>query len=472
MTGVVVRPMSIAERSSTPPSGTSGSLVVVANRLPVSWAPDQGWTRAPGGLVTALEAVVKRRGVEWFGSVAALGGDGQLPTWSHGPLHPVMIDGEVARLAVAGMANSALWPSLHGLRHHARWRDEWWDAYRRFNRRFATAVAATAEVDATVWVHDFHLLLVPALLADLRPDLRVGLSLHTPVDAAALRELPVIDELTTAMSDVGLIGTQTERDRDAVLDLVGSVDGDRVVVSPVSVEPAELEAVLHDPATALAPERFIGRPLTSTAGRQLVVGVDRMDYTKSIPERLTAIEHAFHRGWLDPERVDIVQIAQSSRADVPAYRRERLEIERLGHAIASHRLRADGTSPLRVVTEPIDRRIIVGLLAAADVAVVTPVRDGMNLVAKEFSIVNERHGGVLVLSTGAGAAAELGDFAVTVDGADVIDVARGLQRAVGLDAAQRRRWAVQRAAAVRAWTASDWSSAFCSRLHALDRAAS
>jgi trehalose 6-phosphate synthase len=445
-------------------------LHLVANRLPVTWSPSTGWERAPGGLVTALESYVRRHRTAWIGSSASLGEQTTPPVWPHGELRQVEIEPTFAELAVDAMSNSCLWPALHGLTDRVRWRDEWWIGYRRHNEQFARKVAETAGDGELVWVHDYQLLLVPQMLAAMRPDLTVGLSIHTPVDAAGLGELPIADELVAALAHPSLIGVQTETDRSALVEFCaarrdvevdGDVDGDvDVVVSPVSIDPEELSALAHERATTTLVERLRAR----LGARRLIVGIDRIDHTKGLLQRIDGIDRAFRQGSVGPDDVEIVQIAQPSRTALATSRELRLDIERRAHEVASHWLRSDGTPALRVITEGRDRRQVAALLAAADIALVTPVRDGMNLVAKEFAIHNEPRAGVLVLSRGAGAAHELGDAAVLVDGGDAASVADGLARAIALDAATRRDMARRRAHAVRSWTSEHWASDFERRL--------
>lgn len=446
-------------------------LNVVANRLPVVWTDGVGWQRAPGGLVTALDAVVRRQPLRWFGAASRPGGD-RRPAWGHGPLVGVEVESWITDAAVTGMSNSALWPALHGLSDRIRWRDSWWDGYVDYNRAFADEIVAKAARSASIWVHDYQLLLVPAILAAQRPDLVVGLSLHTPIDEA-LGRLPARDAITDAISAAAVIGVQTERDRRTLLDLLPE-DGvstastrvlarPDVVTSPVSIDADAVLSVLHDPSTAAVAQRVRDR----LHGRRLIVGIDRLDYTKGVAERLHAIDLAFRQGRLDPDRVDIVQVAQPTRRGVPGYADYGVEVERLAHEVASRWSRADGSPPLRLISEDVDRRTVAALLSEADIALVTPRRDGMNLVAKEFSVYNERHGGVLVLSEQAGAAWELGDHSVLVDGSSPESIADGIGEAMDLDVDRRWEMAARRAAAVRRWTVHDWASSFLRSLAAV-----
>ena len=441
--------MATPDPDSPPPT-----VVVVANRLPVAWSATAGWERAPGGLVTALEAHARRRTTTWIGSAASLGDTGATPpAWPHGRLVQVPIEPGLAEFAIGGMSDSCLWPALHGLVERVRWRDDWWEAYRLLNEQFARTIVDDTPAGALVWVHDHQLLLVPQLVVALRPDLTVGLSVHTPFDAAALAELPVADHLAVALEHPAVIGLQTTADRSQLVEFCPQRRGE-TIVSPVSIDPDELTALVRDRATTTLVERL----RTRLHDRRLIVGIDRIDHTKALTQRLDAIDRAFRRGSIRPDDVEIVQIAQPSRIGLAASRELRLELERRAHEVASHWLRSDGAPALRVVTEGRDRRQVAALLAAADVALVTPARAGMNLVSKEFSICNESRAGVLVLSRGAGAVDELGEASVLVDGADAASVADGIARAVALDAETRRRMARRRADAVRSWTSKDWAS--------------
>lgn len=437
---------------------------VVANRLPVTWSSESGWRSAPGGLATALASGADRERVEWVGSRATLGADFEFePTWANGSLRLVDVDSDIVGDAIGGMTNRVLWPALHGMNQHVRWRDGYWDAYRAYNSKFASQIVATSRPDDVVWFHDYHLLLAPALVKLVRPDLTVGLSLHTPFDAESIKRLPVGDELAVVLGRADLVGAQTIRDQHAVAAFTTGTDhcaGHRVVVSPVSIDPAAVRSV----AARLATKALIDERRPRFGDGRLIVGVDRLDYTKAIAERLVAYDIAFDRGVLDPDEVRIVQIAQPSRTTVREYQALRVEVERLARQVRSRWLRSDGTPAIDVYVESFDRDEVLAWLAAADIAVVTPVRDGMNLVAKEFSVVAADRDAVLVLSRGAGAVDELGDGSVLVDGANPDSVADGLAIAVRLDPHQRRAMATQRASAIEAWTAHDWSAAFINQL--------
>ncbi len=449
------------------PTTEDGLVRVVANRLPVSWGASRGWQRAPGGLVTALDSLMQRRSLDWIGSSASLGRAAATPPrWDRGTLGVVDIGDDLAHRAIDGLANQVLWPALHGAeglsRPRREWR-EWWEAYRSYNERFAHFVAARALRGDRIWFHDFHLFLAPAMLRQLRPDLHIGLSVHTPVDAAQLDALPWSDQLAEGLSGAHLVGVQRTSDAEGlgrVLRRAGSADRPRLLTSAVSVDPAILRATSNDSAVrALA-----ARERDRCAGRTLVVGVDRLDHTKGIVERLEAVRLLLDDGRWDPGDVHVVQVAQPTRGAVPVYRAVRREVEALARRINEEHRRADGTAVVDLRVDTASRREVAALLVHADVAVVTPIRDGMNLVAKEFSVVNESHAGVLVLGRGAGAVDELGDGSIVVDGASPSSVADGLHAARLLAPERRASMAHRRAEAVERWTATDWSASFLSAL--------
>lgn len=463
---------STRSRAADPPVGGADdvalrgprSIRVVANRLPISWAPAAGWQRAPGGLVTAVGAVL-RTGVDWTGSSASLGdAPGDVPRWEHGTLGVVPIEPSLAGAAVDGMANQALWPALHGDAARMSWDPYWWQAYRVFNERFARSVIARAAPGDRIWIHDYHLFLLPALLRARRPDLRVGMSIHTPVDAEHLLAIPQSGCLADGLAGSAVIGVQRRRDVEQLESVFAARSGTpsrpRIVVSPVSIDPTLLRERLRQPAVRALAERERAR----ASRRRLVVGVDRLDHTKGLEQRLEAYRLVLDRGPLTADDLHIVQVAQPTRPSIPEYRAVRRRVEALAADLNARFPRADGSPVLDLRIGAADQREVVALLSVADVAMVTPRRDGMNLVAKEFSVVNAGHGGALVLGVGAGAIDELGSASIVVDGSSATSVAGGLDAALATPLDRRVELARQRAAAVDAWTSADWCAAFVDAL--------
>ncbi len=410
------------------------NLVVVSNRLPIRFdEASSSWVTAAGGLVSAMRPVLARHDGTWVG-------------WnpSRRPMAPmrsmrlrgVALPVDIASRYYAGYANSVLWPTLHGMRDRVECRPSWWESYRSANEAFADAVARTARQGATVWVHDYHLLLVPSLLAQRRPDLVIGLFLHTPVaDTDAIEALEHCDELLAGMAGAQLIGTQRACDATRLrsfLDSYGRRHRVRVMSAvhahPISVDVDSIVAVVNDPAVREHAARVRAQV---GAGRRIVLSVDRLDYTKGILERLAAFEKLLELGVVSPDNVMLVQIAPPTRDELPVYRdfaaQVRARVALINVRYPSHRGPAVG---LQCETLPFSD--LAAFYLAADVAMVTPLRDGMNLVAKEFVTARAGEPACLVLGVGAGAADELGSHAVLVDAADPLDLAAGLHEALHL----------------------------------------
>jgi len=399
------------------------SFVVVANRLPVDRVegPDGqlSWKTAPGGLVTALEPVMRNRSGLWVGWPGSP--DEDLAPFEQGGLGlvPVRLSaGEVADY-YEGFSNATIWPLYHDVLAPPEYHREWWQSYVEVNRRFAEAAAAVAAPGATVWVQDYQLQLVPADLRRLRPDLRIGFFLHIPFPPAELfARLPWRDRVIEGLLGADLIGFQTvagaqnftrmARSRLGAArnrDLLTLADG-RVVAArpyPIAIDTRGFQSLAKTPAVrerAAQVRRDLGDPET------LFLGVDRLDYTKGIPQRIRAFGELLAEGRLDPAKVAFVQIATPSRERVGEYRRLRDEMDRLvGRINGDHGL--IGRAPITYLHSGFGREEMAALYRAADVMVVTPLRDGMNLVAKEYIACRLRNQGALVLSEFAGAAHEL-----------------------------------------------------------------
>ncbi len=440
----------------------AGRIHLVADRLPNTWADGFGVQHAPDGLVTALGGLDDHGISNWIGSETSIA---MSPVDSPhratiAALCRVALPRQVMSDAITGMANSVLWPALHGIEEHLRYRHAYSDAYEAYNRGFADATVQWCAPGDRVWVHDYHLLLTPGMLTSSRPDLRVGLSMNTPFDASTMGPLRDAAAIAASLSACDLLGLQTIADVDQVCAFLadhGQPEPATIRVSPISIDPDRLLDEMTDTAFAAQLRRRAG-------SRTVIVGVDRLDYTTGILERLVAYDHAFRHLGLDPENVHIVQIARPRRTDLANYRGLRVELERVAHRLEVDWRRIDGSSPFELHLEPLERSDVLAALASADVAMVTPRRDGMNLVAKEFSILTEQAAGVLVLSDRSGAAAELGADAVLVDGANPRSVSEGLVASLRLDEDDRRRMATRRANTIRSWTARDWATAFTTAL--------
>ena len=431
-------------------------LLVVSNRLPVTARIKEGAVtlhRASGGLATGLRSWHERSGGLWIGwpgdvsrftvdQLAALeellGGQGVVP---------VYLSADDIERFYEGFSNRVLWPLFHYLVDRVPVEPSGWDAYRRVNERFARAVVDAYRPGDAIWVHDYQLMLVPALVRSHLPDARIGFFLHVPFPSSEVfRILPWRREILDGLVGADLLGFHTFaylRHFVASLLHVQGIEadvsevriGDRLVrlgVFPMGIDAASFDTLARDPevvAEAAAIRNDAG-------GRRILLGIDRLDYTKGIPRRLSAVERMLTRHPSLRDTIRYIQIAVPSRGTVDSYQRFRRRVEE-----AVGRINGDcGTlrsTPIHYMHRSVPRRQMVALFCAADVMLVTPLRDGMNLVAKEFVASRADGDGVLVLSEFAGAAAELGE-AVVVNPYDVDALAATIYASLEMAPAERR----------------------------------
>jgi trehalose 6-phosphate synthase len=400
-------------------------------------------------------------------------------------LQPVPLSAAEVRGYYEGYANATLWPLYHDAIVPPQHEPGWWETYERVNRRFAEAAAHAAAPGAVVWVHDYHLQLVPAMLRESRPDLRIGFFLHIPFPPAELfARLPQRDQVLAGLLGADLVGfhlaggaanfarlaaryvgarprtpAQADTDTEYVLQV-----GERTVRAaafPVSIDAAAFDRLARDPAI-LARGREIRAALGDPA--KIVLGVDRLDYTKGIDVRLRALHSLLADGRVKPRDVVMVQIAAPSREGSGHYSRLRETIDReVGRINGEYG--EIGRPVVHYLHTSIDQHELAALYSIADVMAVTPLRDGMNLVCKEYVASRIDLTGALVLSEFAGAAAELGS-ALIVNPHHLESVATGLANALTLDpAAERQRMCVMREHVMR-FDATRWTRQY---LDALDR---
>ena len=393
----------------------------------------------------------------------------------------MLLDAAAAEGAYRGFSNASLWPLLHGDAagfRGFRYRSAWWDAYADANARFADAAADAAPPGGRVWVHDYHLMLLPALLRRRRPDLRIGFFLHTPFPPVQVfRRHPRRAELLTGVLGADLIGFQTpghaEGFREAACRFAGAHADDAglvhaggtagIGVFPIGIDLPGFERGLADPATAAEGERLAA----SLAGAKLVLSVERLDPAKGLLQKLDAIGRFLRDRPARREPVAFVLVAVPSRERDPAVRRLRAAVERrVGRINGEH-----GTptrTPVRYVHRGVSFPELCALYRAADACLVTPLADGMNLVAKEYlACQDESAAGVLVLSEFAGAAEELGNASI-VNPHDAEAVAATLAEALDRPEAERRAALAPLRAHARTHHAGPWADGF---LAALDAAA-
>ncbi|GAA1676094.1 alpha,alpha-trehalose-phosphate synthase (UDP-forming) [Microbacterium lacus] len=457
-------------------------FVVVANRLPVDRVSDAGegeWRRSPGGLVTALEPVMKKADGAWVGWAGQPDVDLDPFEFDGTMLVPVTLSAEDVELYYEGFSNDTIWPLYHDVIAEPRYKRVWWESYVRVNRRFAQAAADAAEPGATVWVQDYQLQLVPRMLRDLRPDLVIGYFHHIPFPAYGLySQLPWRRQVLEGLLGADVIGFQRVADagnfaRAVRRQLRYETKASGIVVPekdgttrralakafPISIDATSYIELAHrDDVQARAREirESLGNP------KRIFLGVDRLDYTKGIRHRLKAFGELLTDEKLSVDDVTLVQVASPSRERVAAYIQLRDEIE-----LTVGRINGDfdtmGHTAIRYLHQAYPREEMVALFLAADVMLVTALRDGMNLVAKEYVASRVDNRGVLILSEFAGAADELGT-ALRVNPHDIEGLKEAMMRAVEMAPAEQGRRMRAARRRVLEHSVEDWSREFLEAL--------
>ena len=399
------------------------SFVVVANRLPVDRVegPDgtADWRPSPGGLVTAFDPIMRKRRGAWVGWHGAA--DEELEPFEEDGLVlvPVALSSSEVEDYYEGFSNATLWPLYHDAIAQPLFRREWWDTYLAVNQRFADRTAQVAAEDAVVWIQDYHLQLVPRMLRRQRPDLRIGFFLHIPFPPRELYvQLPWRQQILEGLLGADLVGFQlpggaqnfvqlvrTRLSLETLRDRIRMPDGREVLARayPIAIDARSFNqlAATKEAADRAAQIRHdLGDPPV------LFLGVDRLDYTKGILERIQAFGELIAEGRLDPDEAVLLQLAIPSRQRVEQYRQLRDDIDRLVGRVNGESPRI-GRPPIVYMHVSYPRVEMAAFYRAADVMVVTPLRDGMNLVAKEYVACRQQDDGALVLSEFTGAAREL-----------------------------------------------------------------
>ncbi len=485
---------SATESGAEAPRSGKHDFVVVSNRLPVDRVTQAdgsvAWRTSPGGLVTAMEPVVRDLGCVWVGWPGSI--DEELEPFRIGDtdLRPIALDAVEFAEYYEGFSNDTIWPLYHDVISPPGYHREWWDRYVSVNRRFAEAAAKVAAKGATVWVHDYQLQLVPGMLREMRPDLVIAFFLHIPFPSNGLfGQLPWRKQVLNGLLGADVIGFQRVADaanfRSAVRRYVGDPSNGNMIMLPE--RPAEGGKRALPERRVLAQEFPISidaqsfaelaqseevqqraREIRQELGNpdKIILGVDRLDYTKGIRHRLKAFSELLRDGNFGAGDVTLIQVASPSRERVEAYQQLRNEIE-----VTVSRINGDfGTiahSPVTYLHRGYPRVEMAALYVAADVLAVTALRDGMNLVAKEYAACRTDEQGVLVLSEFAGAADEL-RRALLVNPHDIDGMKAAFTTALRMpEAEQRQRMRAMRRVVFRNNVAR-WSEAF---LRAVETAA-
>jgi trehalose 6-phosphate synthase len=435
-------------------------------------------TRA-GGLAAAMQAALAENGGIWFGwSGKVVDSPGPPTEMTEGGIQYVTVDLARAEYDAYynGFANRTLWPLLHYRLDLVDYRRDTYRGYQRVNRSFARLLAPMIKDDDLVWVQDYHLMPLAALLREEGVRARIGFFLHTPLPPPDLVvALPGHRALMEALTDYDFVGFQTEGDRQACVDYLinlagGSLTYDDYVTMPsgtrtlVKCVPISIDRDLVAQQAMRASQQVTVRRLRdSLLGRWLIIGVDRLDYSKGLHDRFAAFgrfldRHAEHR-----RQAVLLQVAPTSRGEVPEYRQIRADLERQSGAVNGRFSEADWV-PLRYVNRTYTQSTLAGFYRTARVGLVTPLRDGMNLVAKEYVAAQDPDDpGVLILSSFAGAAREL-ESAVIVNPHDIDGVAEAIHRSITMTLPERRRRWRELDEVLRGWTIADWRESYLTQL--------
>jgi trehalose 6-phosphate synthase len=456
------------------------AFVVVSNRLPVDRVVAEdgsaAWRQSPGGLVTALEPVMRGAEGAWVGWVGQPGEDVKPFTHDGIRIVPVALSDYEVENYYEGFSNDTIWPLYHDVIAPPTYHRDWWESYVEVNQRFADASAAIAAPGGTVWVQDYQLQLVPRMLRQARPDLVIGFFNHIPFPAYGLfSQLPWRNQIVEGLLGADVIGFQRVSDAGnfsrAVRRLLGfstksphidvpasgELPARRVVARPfpISIDVAGFEELARSPEVQARAKQIrdeLGSP------RTLMLGVDRLDYTKGIGHRLKAFGELLEEGRLKVEDVTLVQVASPSRERVETYKHLRDEIEQ-----TVGRINGDfgtiGHQAVNYLHHGFPREEMAALYLAADVMLITALRDGMNLVAKEYVAARSDEDGVLVLSEFAGAADEL-KTSLRINPHDIDGLKDSIMQAVEMSRAERRKRMRAMRKRVRENDVGHWSRSF------------
>jgi trehalose 6-phosphate synthase len=471
-----------------------GSFVVVANRLPVDEVPvgsaDSGiqvadgrhWRRSPGGLVTALHPILMANRGTWVGWAGAPGPAPDPFEVDGISLYPVPLSIDEVEEYYEGQSNASIWPLYHDAVEAPVFHRHWRETYREVNRRFADVTDRASPDGATVWVQDYQLQLVPAMLRERRPDLRIGFFLHIPFPPVELfMQLPQREEVIRGLLGADLVGFQSPLGAQNFLHLAHhllglrrrglsvEVDGRSVRAGAfaVSIDVEEMETLADSVEVRARAEEIrdeLGRPKT------LILGVDRLDYTKGIEQRLRAYHELLVEGRLTTPDAVLVQVATPSRERVEHYGRLRENVEReVGHI--NGEFGRVGAPAVHYLHQSYSREELAALYRATDVMAVTPLRDGMNLVAKEYVAARTDLGGTLVLSEFAGAARELRE-AYMCNPHDINSIKDAIMRGVEADRTEAAKRMHSMRRHLRNHGVREWAADFLNALSAANPTAS
>jgi trehalose 6-phosphate synthase/phosphatase len=443
-------------------------LVIVSNRLPI--APTRGdmgqWQvqPSPGGLVTALSPILSKRGglwIGWPGMLEKVDLDELLTAGSRDfgyILEPVLLTNEEINQYYFGFSNEIIWPLFHDLQTRCNFDPAYWKTYQAVNHKFAQVVAENARMEDYIWVHDYQLMLVAKELRSMGVENNIGFFLHTPFPPLDMYiKLPWRMQILSALLEYDVVGFQTRRDRNNFVYCIETmlkglhVDARKQVSTIMTPKreirigsfPISIDFKDFARRAASADVTQAARQLREAIpNQQIALSVDRLDYSKGIPEKLHAFRNALERFKDLRGNITLVQIAVPSREDILQYQALKTEIEGLISEI-NGRFSRSGWTPVHYMFRSLERTELLAYYRAADIALITSLKDGMNLVAKEYCAANVDKSGVLILSEFAGAAIQLRGDSLLINPYDIEGVADAIYQAYGMNM-DERRWRMQR----------------------------
>jgi trehalose 6-phosphate synthase/phosphatase len=438
-------------------------LVIVSNRLPiVIGRVDLGeWQVQPGsgGLVTALAPILRDRAglwIGWPGTVEDVDLDGLVAIGSQDAgymFKPVLLTTEEVDQYYFGFSNEIIWPLFHDMHSRCNFDPAYWNMYQAVNRKFTQVIAQNTGMNDYIWVHDYHLMLVAKELRGMGLEHKIGFFLHIPFPPLDIyMKLPWRSQILEALLEYDLVGFQTRRDRNNFIQCAEALIKDihydaRRQVSTITVPNREIKVGIF-PISIDFKEFARQAAAKSVKGRasqlyeaipncQIILGVDRLDYSKGIPEKLRAFRNALERFDDLHGNVSLVQIVVPSREDIPEYQGLKADIEGFVSEI-NGKFTQSGWIPIHYMFRSLDWIELLAYYRAAEIALVTPLKDGMNLVAKEYCGAKVDRNGVLILSEFAGAATQLRRSSLLVNPYDIEGTANAIHRAYNMSTDERR----------------------------------
>lgn len=462
-------------------------LIAVSNRLPVvvETDPNTGKTtlnKGTGGLITALGPVLERHRGQWIGWLGPGAGQASASDLDDAAkrighdLSAVELSDEEIQGYYNGFSNEVLWPLFHDFIDHCNFDPRYWPIYEQVNQKFARAVAQGSNADDYIWIHDYQLLLVGRELEKMNVHRESGFFLHIPFPPLdVFDKLPWRNEVLESMLSYRLIGFQTRRDVRNFLQCVRH----RASGATIEERPDGRFMITFEGRASIAAEfaisidyddflqrsvenevsEMVARLRARLPGRTLILGLDRLDYSKGIPQRVSAFGNALERYPELRQKVSLVQVVVPSRTLVGEYQDLKENIERLISEV-NGRFTAEGWSPILYIFRRLGSTELLSYYRVSDVALVTPLKDGMNLVCKEYCVCSLEGHGVLILSEFAGAAAELENDSLIVNPFDIEQTADAIHQAVMMPVPERQEHMQRLRAYIREHDIYRWTREF------------